>query len=67
MHTLDRINNDGNYEPGNVRWATAAVQQNNKSKPPECSEDECSQVARGRGMCKRHYQQWYRRYRAQAA
>lgn len=28
-HTIDRENNDGNYEPGNVRWATRAVQQRN--------------------------------------
>jgi hypothetical protein len=29
-HTLDRIDNDGNYEPGNVRWATWAEQTINK-------------------------------------
>ena len=30
--TIDRINNDGNYEPGNVRWATRSMQQLNKRK-----------------------------------
>lgn len=28
--TLDRINNDGNYEPGNVRWATRTEQSRNQ-------------------------------------
>lgn len=31
-HTLDRINNDGNYEPGNVRWATAIEQTRNRRR-----------------------------------
>jgi hypothetical protein len=30
--TLDRIDPEGNYEPGNVRWADAKTQAANKRK-----------------------------------
>lgn len=35
-HSIDRINVNGNYEPGNVRWATASEQALNQRVKTHC-------------------------------
>lgn len=41
--TLDRIDCNGNYEPGNCRWASSQVQNQNKRRPQKgkAAQDAC--------------------------
>jgi hypothetical protein len=42
LHSLDRIDGDKGYEPGNVRWATRKTQNLNRRHPREAEMTPCS-------------------------
>ena len=44
-HSVGRINNDGDYAPGNVRWETARQQNSNRRKM-KCGKAEAYQSER---------------------
>lgn len=67
--TIDRINNDGNYEPGNCRWGTKEQQYASRSKRRSSKTDEEKRAIRNerarqwRARNKAYISQYNRAYR----
>ena len=61
--SLDRIDNNENYEPGNCHWATRSEQNNNKRRGGICPKGHIINWKQGKNWrCKTCWDEYHKKY-----